>query len=455
MRWTVAEPRVFVYIGPSLARREVERRLPGAEIRPPVRHGDLARIPARAGDTVLLVDGLFLHSAAVRHKEILALLADGVAVAGSSSMGALRAAELGEYGMRGVGRVYDLYRRGVIDGDDEVAIVHADEEAGLRPLSEPMVNIRLDLDRALAADVLDPAGHARLVSAVKAMPFRERSRPGLDRMAGALLDASSAAALAAWLRAHHLDAKAEDAKLLLALAARRSPRLRPPDGADRAITNQDTMHAAGWWQAFGGRDVGGEWIPHARVAELVMVHDPDFPRRYRAAVLEALARASCDPPSTPAEAEHQCVVEARRRGLLRPDGTLAGPCLDWLAPAERDLPAEEAILRVLARAYGTRPAVRLSLVPSLLPAGATEWYRRAAAVTAAADLALRRRQEDGRGDAGRLRPRPAAVDRFCADLWRCPPEDLVVAAWDRGFADLEHLRRAAGDLAVHARWFRI
>ena len=65
--------------------------------------------------------GLFMLKAPVRHLEILALLADGVTVAGSSSMGALRAAELWRYGRRGVGEIFELFRSGVVVGDDEVA----------------------------------------------------------------------------------------------------------------------------------------------------------------------------------------------------------------------------------------------------------------------------------------------------------------------------------------------
>jgi hypothetical protein len=39
-------------------------------------------------------------------------------------MGALRAAELHTFGMVGVGRVFEGYRDGVYEDDDEVAVVH-------------------------------------------------------------------------------------------------------------------------------------------------------------------------------------------------------------------------------------------------------------------------------------------------------------------------------------------
>lgn len=398
-----------VYIGPSLPAGEVRRLLPGADIRPPVRHGDLARLDVRPGDRVLIVDGLFLHTAAVRHKEILRLLAAGVVVAGSSSMGALRAAELAPFGMRGIGQVFDLYRSAAIDGDDEVAILHATEEDGLRALSEPLVNLRLDLDRAVAAGILSREHRHRLLAALKAMPFRDRSVRGLGRLGGP--------DLAAWLDVHHVDAKAADARLLLAQA---SNGLTPP-AAEMPITDLETLYAAGWAENHGGREVAGAWVPHARATDLVALTDPDFPRRYRAAVLASLV-GDGDP-----------VQVANERGLT--DGLRA-----WLTPSERALAAAEAVPLALARAYGTRAGTRLSLARDV--AGADDGhYRYAAAVTTFAGLS------------GRRHTKTDLIDAYCAGQWGCEPNDLLRHAWDRGFADLADLRAAAEPFAAHARWF--
>ena len=106
-----------------------------------VTHGDLLRLGPVRGDVVVIIDGYYHQRASVRHKEILALLADGVAVLGCSSMGALRAAELATYGMVGNGAVYRMYVDGVLDADDEVALAHtsAPDHRGLTctlPLSK-------------------------------------------------------------------------------------------------------------------------------------------------------------------------------------------------------------------------------------------------------------------------------------------------------------------------------
>ncbi|MEK8104213.1 TfuA-like protein [Micromonospora sp. M12] len=132
----------IVFIGPSLPADEVARLLPDAVVLPPVAHGDLLRLDVAPGDRVLVIDGFFLQHPPVRHREILDLLDRGVTVAGAASMGALRAAELWPFGMRGVGEVFQLYRDGVVTGDDEVAVVHGPAEEGHRSFSVPLVNIR-------------------------------------------------------------------------------------------------------------------------------------------------------------------------------------------------------------------------------------------------------------------------------------------------------------------------
>ena len=45
-------------------------------------------------------------------------------------MGALRAAELHAFGMRGVGRIFEAFRDGELEDDDEVAVVHGPAEPG-------------------------------------------------------------------------------------------------------------------------------------------------------------------------------------------------------------------------------------------------------------------------------------------------------------------------------------
>jgi hypothetical protein len=90
-----------------------------------------------------LVDGLFGTVPSVWHKEILYAIAMGAEVVGAASMGALRAAELDQFGMVGIGVIYRCYRREILIDDDEVSVLHAIGAMGFAPLTIPMINLRL------------------------------------------------------------------------------------------------------------------------------------------------------------------------------------------------------------------------------------------------------------------------------------------------------------------------
>jgi hypothetical protein len=85
----------------------------------------------------------------------------------------LRASELDSYGMIGVGRIYEWYRDGVIESDDEVAVTFHPET--LQPLSVPLVNIRATLEYALDRDVIDPSQRDMLLKIARSMYYPDRS----------------------------------------------------------------------------------------------------------------------------------------------------------------------------------------------------------------------------------------------------------------------------------------
>jgi hypothetical protein len=133
-------------------------------------------------------------------------------------MGALRAAELSVYGMRGVGRVFEAYRDGrwpgfddVLEDDDEVAVTHAPPELGAMPLSDAMVDLRDTLLAAEAAGVLTRADRDALCAALKALPFPDRDFSTLAARAGP--------ALRAWLPAGKIARKRLDAEAMLSALA--------------------------------------------------------------------------------------------------------------------------------------------------------------------------------------------------------------------------------------------
>ena len=208
-------PPVIVFVGPTLALDDARRELDATYLGP-VAQGDVLRAVEARPRAIAIIDGYFARVPAVWHKEILWALTQGVPVFGASSMGALRAAELEPFGMVGVGRIFEGFRAGEYEDDDEVTIVHADAEAGYRPLSDAMVDLRATFARAIAEHVIDAPLGAELIARAKALHYARRSYAAvLADAERAGLAAEPLARLRAWLPAHRVQQKRQDALELL------------------------------------------------------------------------------------------------------------------------------------------------------------------------------------------------------------------------------------------------
>ena len=169
---------IAVFLGPSLERSQACQIL-AANYYPPVRMGDIYRLLGSGVRIIVLIDGIFHSAAAVWQRELLEAITNNIVVIGASSMGALRAAELHTFGMVGHGTIFEWYRDGVIDGDDEVALNHADESNGFRPFSEPLVNIRYNLLQAVREGYISQAQGAELIEYAKGTYYADRSYDSL------------------------------------------------------------------------------------------------------------------------------------------------------------------------------------------------------------------------------------------------------------------------------------
>jgi len=213
-----------VFLGPSLPVGEARTILPDADFRPPVRRSSLKHMLEDPPRAIGIVDGEFYQALAISPKEILPLLDQGIPVFGAGSMGALRAIELRNEGMTGIGRVYDMYLTGELDADDEVAMTFCPDS--LRPLSEPLVNLRVALSAAAEAGILTSRERDRLVSLMRAIYFPDRTLPALFRAAARLLPVPRASEFTEWWRAFAPDTKANDARALLRRLAQIEPKHR-------------------------------------------------------------------------------------------------------------------------------------------------------------------------------------------------------------------------------------
>lgn len=170
----MAKGRIHVYVGPTCPAEEIRERFPEVVTHPPVSHGDFFSPQLVPGDVAVVIDGFYHHRLGARHKEYLHALDRGVTVIGAASIGALRAVELSAFGMRGFGAVHELYRSGVFDGDDAVAVAHQ-EEAPYASLSVPLVNLRAAAQAARAAGLLARGEADGVVAALRREYYPSRT----------------------------------------------------------------------------------------------------------------------------------------------------------------------------------------------------------------------------------------------------------------------------------------
>ncbi|MBE0521625.1 MAG: TfuA-related McrA-glycine thioamidation protein [Candidatus Methanoperedenaceae archaeon] len=206
--------KVVVYTGMSISHSDAKNIL-DADYRPPVQRNDIKKIINSGFDIIGIIEGVFFNSAAVAHREIIEALNKGITVIGGSSMGALRAYELEPYGMIGVGRIFEMYKNGFLESDDEVAVTFDPET--LEPLSIPLVNVRLTLDAAQDEGVLTQERADAVLDVTKRMFYPDRNfRNIVDAcVKEGVVDENQRGRLVDYFIKNEVDVKREDAILVL------------------------------------------------------------------------------------------------------------------------------------------------------------------------------------------------------------------------------------------------
>jgi hypothetical protein len=205
-----------IFAGPSLP-PSARAPVAGLEWRPPVGRGDLYPAALQRPRLIGVVDGYFETVPTVWHKEILWALAHGIHVYGAASIGALRAAELADFGMKGAGLVYRQFRSGLLADDDEVAVLHGPAEVDYVAVTEAMVNVRSTVDFALQSGTVSPSAAAVLIGAAKSLFYKDRTWELIQKRAAAGgLAPEELDRFAAWLPHGKVNQKRLDAEDMLA-----------------------------------------------------------------------------------------------------------------------------------------------------------------------------------------------------------------------------------------------
>ena len=201
----------ILFAGPSLYGSNID--LSGLDVRPPAAQGDIADAITDDVTAIGLVDGLFGSTAAVWHKELLYALSLGIRVLGSSSMGALRAAECAAFGMEPVGVIASAYASGELDDDAAVALGHQPPEMGSVPLSEARVDADATVDELAAIEAISAEEANRLRASVAGIHFADRTPEAIVARASLLPSREADVLRLYW--AHRVPLKRRDAELLV------------------------------------------------------------------------------------------------------------------------------------------------------------------------------------------------------------------------------------------------
>jgi hypothetical protein len=390
-------------------------------VHPPIRDGDLTRLDLGPGDVVGIVDGLFYSVPAIKHGEILLALDRGARVIGGGSMGALRAADLDVCGMEGVGTVYDWLRRGVIDADHEVALLHGDASTGYRPQTLALVTLRGCLGALVDRATLRPADADIIVATVGATWFGDRTQRAIEQAAQAGgLDDLQTGELMAQL-AHGPDVKALDA----AAVVRRSLELAGQGVGDHTGAAARRGPPGHWTRerAFDGASTPA--LRRALALQAIQLYHPDVPDMLTVVVRGLLAGEWGVADDVPALA----AAFGTRTGL---NEVGAKHRRAWLWP-EVGGSREEDLVRLAVVSYRTAPA---------LPA----WEALERHVAQGCDLDRLGGKLDALLAAG---PAPGStlpqVLGRLGRLWGCGPDASALRrmAYSRGWRDLAELYHVA------------
>lgn len=445
---------IVVFTGPSLPPAEVPA-LPELRVLPPVAQGDVYRAARERPWGIGIVDGFFEHVPAVWHKEILWAMSEGVHVFGASSMGALRAAELADFGMVGVGWVFEQFRSGALCADDEVTVAHATAEHGYRRTSEALVDIRATLRAAVEAGICDAALADRLVAIARAQFYPDRTWPGLLRAARAAAgggDLRGLEALERWLPAGRVDQKRRDALEMIEVMRARRAEHPGPLQVDFAFQHTDIWERALHTMRAERIEADADADVSALLDELRLLGDE---RLHALAVQGALLRGLAEETAS----RHGLnvgleLVRSAAAGFRRERGLFTEPLMHaWLAEQGLDpesffqMMTREARLRWTAAV--SEPELRRHLVDQLRAMGCYgrlhEQARAKRAALAREGLDVASLSAGGAGEA-------EALWRwyFTERLGQPVPDDLAAYAERFGFADVHALFRAV----LLERWYR-
>ena len=171
--------KTVLYAGPSLSNVD-QQLLTGLTLRGPCKQSDLfADIHNDEISSIIIADGLYKTIPAPWHKEILFAIENKKRVIGVSSIGALRAAELSDFGMIGFGKVYQYFCDDLRD-DSDVALLHHHESHGWTPTTMAFVDLFFHIRGCVDQGLIAQHHHNQILHDIRTCNYEYRTPPAVS-----------------------------------------------------------------------------------------------------------------------------------------------------------------------------------------------------------------------------------------------------------------------------------
>lgn len=336
---------------------------------------------------------------------------------------------------------------GLTSDDDEVAVAHGDASSNWRSQSDPLVNIRLAVDRAVGDEVITALQGYAVTDAARRTFFAQRRLDTAIRtcVKDGIIQLPVANNLLRWVSHHSWDAKAEDARMLLQACAESSWLVRPRDDSDKPIS-AFTPFVSTWIEQSRTRRISAHDVNDEQVRYLLQLFAEDAPfETYRRGV--ATIAATATPMETCGEVRFSD-LEATARNYCRQHGLIGLTGLTescqrrYLDQTEiQELKLSERQLMAAARSA----ALSRGSYPSQTRTSPSD----SAANMVAEIMAFNEKLARGAPNHHPNYIAAKTIDRYFTKWWK-EEECLEMQARRRGFPDINSFRSAARHVIPYA-----
>ncbi len=219
--------KIKIYSGLTLDESDVAKHFPEAVMAPPIQRGDIWNDIKDRVQVIAIIDGKFHQNLPVSINEIMDGLRCGIVIYGSSSMGALRAAELQTQGMVGHGKIFEFIRDNPYFRDDYLGQVFEEKRERLQKKSRPYIDFYFNVEAMVSSSQISRRTGDALNTLYRNFPYPDRNWENLKQEIKKDHQGNPGMLRAAEKAAHHMGSqKRKDALDLLNVIKRDLKRVK-------------------------------------------------------------------------------------------------------------------------------------------------------------------------------------------------------------------------------------